>query len=402
MHGASARVLLAVILVGGMARSALADLSEPSVFSDDPILDTGLIVRAQSPAPTQMRLAQTLVPQPDTYYSTNGVCPPNCPPGGAVCLPPMDPYNACPPPVNCPWQPFHVGLFGEFLYLQPRNVDVPFGVPQNGIGVPGSVPVGPVGVADPGFSPGFRAGAFVGLGPDSRVIGTYTWYHNSTDTTVSTGAPNVINPLVLFPGTFNAGFTAQQASANYLINFQLIDIDYQVIADCCTQYWWGYSAGARYAHLVQNFSSTFPFAPPDGSTSLATTSSFDGVGPRAGLEGERVLFPNFGLRAYGKTAASFLVGKFRSTYQQTNQFNGLEANTSLKQDRIVPILDFELGLAWLSPREHVRISGGYLVSAWFNSITTPGWISSVQDGSYQPGSNTITFDGLTARAEVRF
>jgi hypothetical protein len=212
----------------------------------------------------------------------------------------------------------------------------------------------------------------------------------------------VLNPLVLFPGTFNSGFTAQQATANYNTNLQMIDIDYQVVAECCSMYWWGYSGGARYARLEQDFSATYPFAPPDGTTSLTTTSTFQGVGPRAGLEGERMVFPSIGLRAYGKTSASFLVGKFRPTYQQVNQFGGTEVDTGIKVDRIVPILDFELGLAWLSPREHVRISGGYLISAWFNTITTPGWIGAVQNGSFQPGSDTLTFDGLTARAEVRF
>jgi hypothetical protein len=108
------------------------------------------------------------------------------------------------------------------------------------------------------------------------------------------------------------------------------------------------------------------------------------------------------LRAYGKGSATFAVGHFASSYNQSNQFNGNEAVTNLRQDRIVPILDFELGLAWLSPGERIRISGGYMVAAWFNSITTTGWINSVQGGNYQPGSDTITFDGLTARGEVRF
>ena len=303
---------------------------------------------------------------------------------------------------TCQWQPFHFGVFGEFLYLQARNADVPFAVPQDGIVLPSSVPVGAAGVADPGFSPGFRACAYFAMGPDARLIGTYTWFSSSTNTTVNVGAPNVINPLVLFPGTFNAGFTAQQATSNYDINFQNIDIDYQVVADCCNTYWWAYSGGARAARLVQDFSASYPFAPPDGTTALSTSTTFEGIGPRAGLEGERVLFPSCGLRAYGKSSASFLVGKFNNSYLQTNQFNGTEANTSLKQDRIVPILDFELGLAWVSPREHFRISAGYLVSAWFNTITTESWIESVQNRGYQPGANTVTFDGLTARGEIRF
>ncbi len=400
MYRVSARLVLAVAIAATVAGRSSANDDEIEPFAEDSSLTAEFIVRGQSPAPTQLRVAQGMTPTPDVYYTPGATN--ICPPGGSVCLPPMDPYQggACAP--NCQWQPFHFGLFGEFLYLQARNADVPFAVPQDGIVLPGSSPVGAAGVADPGFSPGFRAGAYFAMGPDARVIGTYTWFSSSTDTTVNVGAPNVINPLVLFPGTFNAGFTAQQASSSYDVNFQYIDVDYQVVADCCNTYWWAYSGGARYARLVQDFNASFPFAPPDGSTSLSTSTSFEGVGPRAGLEGERVLFPSCGLRAYGKSSASFLVGKFNNSYFQSNQFNGTEANTSLKQDRIVPILDFELGLAWVSPREHFRISAGYLVSAWFNSITTESWIDSVQNRGYQPGANTVTFDGLTARGEVRF
>jgi hypothetical protein len=357
------------------------------------------------PPPTpRLAQAQLLYPQPDgTYYSPSGTCPPYCPtPGAAVYTQPFDAYTTAPAAPVCPWQSFCVGVFGEFTYWQPRNAEVAFAVPQDGLVVPGSTPTGPVGAADPGFSPGFRAGVFFGLGPDSRVTGTYTWFHNVADATATATAPDVINPLVLFPGTFNAGFTAQEASARLETNFQLIDIDYQVVARCCNQYWWGYSLGGRYARLEQYFNATYPFAPPDGTTTLDTDVTFEGIGPRVGLEGERIIFPRFGLRAYGKTAASFVVGKFQSDYTQENQFNGVEVNTSLKSDRIVPILDLEIGLAWLSPGERIRISGGYMVAAWFNSITTSSWIDSVNDLSFQPGSSTLTFDGLTARAEVRF
>ena len=108
------------------------------------------------------------------------------------------------------------------------------------------------------------------------------------------------------------------------------------------------------------------------------------------------------MRAYGKGSAAFLVGQFRTSYVQINEFGGTEANTALTNDRIVPLLDMELGLAWLSRGQRFRLSGGYMVSAWFNSITSSAWISSVQNSSYNPGSETITFDGLVARAELRF
>jgi hypothetical protein len=208
--------------------------------------------------------------------------------------------------------------------------------------------------------------------------------------------------LVLFPGTFNAGSTAQSATADYLIKFQLIDVDYQVVSCCSDRGWWGYMVGARAARLVQDFDATFPFAPPDGTTTLNTSATFQGVGPSLGLEGERIICAGRGFRAYGKTSASFLVGSFHSSYFQNNQFNGVEVNTAMRDPRIVPVLDLELGLAWTGPGERLRISGGYLISAWFNSVTTPAWINSVQDLSFQPGSNTLTFDGLVARAELRF
>ncbi len=277
-----------------------------------------------------------------------------------------------------------------------------YAVPQDGILIAGAAPVGPVGVVSPGYTPAYRAGGFFTMGPDSRVSAAYTWFNSTANSSIATSGGNVLLPLVLFPGSFNAGSTAQSASASYGVDFQMIDVDYDVIAQRGDRYWYGYSLGARYGQLKQNFSATFPFSPPDGTTTLNTGANFDGVGPRAGFQGEHCVFAGSRLRAYAKGSASFLVGRWRTSYVQQNQFAGTQANASLTQDRIVPLLDLELGLAWLSRGQRVRISGGYLVSAWFNSINTPGWISSVQNSTYNPGAQTVTFDGLVARGEVRF
>ena len=393
--------LLAIvaILVQFALTAAAADL-----FDGASVLGLGTI------PPLRTAQAQLLVPQPDgTYYSPSGTCPPNC--NTTTVAPVMqpttvvqqyDPYVLQTHAGRTAWPACKCGVFGEFIYWQPRGVDVAYAVPQNGLLVAGATPIGPASVVDPGYSPGFRAGLFLAMGPEARLIGTYTWFRSTADASVGTTAPNVINPLVLFPGTFNAGSDSQTASASLGTDLQLIDIDYQVAAENCPLYWWGYSLGARYGRLNQNFSADFPFAPPDGSTSFNTSVVFEGVGPRAGFEGERVIFANRGFRAYGKTSASFPVGQWRSTYVQTNQFGGTQVNTGLTVDRIVPILDFEIGLAWVGPGEWIRISGGYMVAAWFNSVTTDSWINSVNNLSYSPGSSTVTFDGLTARAEVHF
>jgi hypothetical protein len=351
--------------------------SPPVVYFDqDPSV-------AIMPAPDGMQGSQTM-----GYSGMNNVGMPG--PAGYA------PQNGYMLP-HCMGSSQYIGVFGEFLYLNPRNADVAFGIPQDGVN-----PVGAVGIADIGYTPAFRAGGFFTMGEDALVELTYSRFDASSTTNISTAAPNVINPLVLFPGTFNAGFTAEAASADYGINFQFIDADYMVMACNCEQYWLGYLLGARYAELGQNFTATFPFAPPDGTTTLNTDIDFTGVGMRVGITGERLLFPRGGLRLYGNAIANFLVGKFDASYTQRNQFNGLEASATLSEDRIVPVLDLELGIAWLGPKGHFRVSAGYMVSAWFNAVTTPDWIESVQNGSYSPGSSTLTFDGLTARAQLAF
>ncbi len=364
------------------------------------VFGSALAGSAAAQMPVTVMPPQTMTPSEVVYDPAIMVNPQEASP---PCPPLYDPYVVTQQqPLVPQWDPYHFGLYGEFLYLTARNTDVSYAVPQDGLLILGASPVGQTAVVSPGYSPGFRAGGFFTMGPDARLSGTYTWFSSTASSSVSTDGTNVLNPLVLFPGTFNAGSIAQSASANLAVDYQLIDIDYEVIGERCDHYWFGYSVGARYAQLEQTFDSTFSFDPPDGTTTLNTTANFHGVGPRAGLNGERCLFAGSGLRAYGKTSAAFLVGSYSTSYLQTNQFAGTEANTGVKQDRIVPLLDLELGLAWLSQGQRIRISGGYLISAWFNSIATPGWISSVQDGSYSPGAETVTFDGLTARAEVRF
>jgi hypothetical protein len=293
-------------------------------------------------------------------------------------------------------------VFGEFLYLQPRGTDVAFAVPQDGLAVAGAVPVGPVANTDLDFAPGFRVGGSLAMGEDAWLSGTYTWYSVDGTSTASTSAPNVLNPLVLFPGTFNAGFAAEQASASQAIDNWSIDIDYQVAARYNDRFWLGYLIGARYAQLDQTFSANYEFAAPDGTTDLATDVSFKGTGIRLGVEGERVIFPGRGFRAYSRGIANIMFGEWNASYTQTNQFNGVEASTSIREDRVVPVLELEAGVAWVGRNGRLRLAGGYMVSWWFNAISSQGWIDSVQNQTYSPGGDNISFDGIVGRAEWWF
>ena len=297
------------------------------------------------------------------------------------------------------------GVFADYLYWQVRDVDMPYAVPQDGIGGVGTVPVGEVGVLDFDYSSGFRTGFDLAIDCCSSVSATFTWYETNTNDFTSADAPDVVQPLVLFPGTFNAGFTAQAASAAYSLDLQMADLDYSAVWTQGSRYHINYLAGVRYGHLDQSFRSVFPFAPPDGTTTVDSDINFDGGGIRLGLEGERLMLPARGIRVYAKGVASVLAGDFRSSYLQVNQFNGIEAATSIRDSRVVPILEYELGLSWQNCRDTVRVSAGYYFSCWSNVVTTPEYIDAVQNTNYvdvgDDGEDDISFEGLVARLELR-
>ena len=47
-------------------------------------------------------------------------------------------------------------VFGEFLYLRPRNAEVAYAMPVDSL-ITGTQ-IGPTAIVDPGYHPGFRVG----------------------------------------------------------------------------------------------------------------------------------------------------------------------------------------------------------------------------------------------------
>lgn len=337
--------------------------------------------------------------QPDAnYLAATAPCQgPDCPPGCA---------NAC---CQKPcWH--HSGVFGEFLYWQASGADISYGIPQDGISAagsttpPGTVPLGRVGILETDYEPSFRVGFNVALNCDSSVRVTYTQFQTRTNDDLSVPAPFVIQPLVMFPRTFNAGFTAQVASAASSLEMSTIDLDYRGMLFSGQCYHVNGVIGARYAELDQSFNSIYFFAPPDGTTLVASELDFAGGGIRTGLEGEYFLARQFGIAGYSKAMASLLGGQFRGRYLQANQFNGVEAATTWEDSRLVPTAELECGLTWVNRRNNFRLSAGYYFGCWANVVTTSEWINGVQGLNFfdisQDRFDTIRFDGLVARAEV--
>jgi len=298
---------------------------------------------------------------------------------------------------------FRSQFFGDFLWLRPGNDKVAYAVPINGAIIPpaGAAPVqiAREAVADIGFDPGFRVGFSTGINQCSTLGATYTHFESEEAGGLEVTAPSVIRSLVDHPGTTATPTDFLAGTASSGIDFQLADLDYRRTFLCDEFFCLNYLLGLRYGHLRQGFGSRLT-----NSTTVETVDTdirFDGGGARIGLEGKRRAW-NSGLMLYGRGVASLIGGTFRSQYLQADNFRGEVVNAGWKEDRIVPIVDFEAGLAWTGPRGHLRFSAGYLFSAWFNVISTDEFVQAVRVNNSVATGDAVTFDGVAVRAEVRF
>ena len=71
-------------------------------------------------------------------------------------------------------------------------------------------------------------------------------------------------------------------------------------------------------------------------------------------------------------------------------------------DRIVSILELELGMGWQNCCGNFRVTAGYYIGSWFNTLTTAGFIEGVQNNNFVDVDETLSFDGLALRAEYRY
>jgi hypothetical protein len=306
-------------------------------------------------------------------------------------------YESC-----CKWYN-HIGLFGDFLYLQARGLDVPFARLTNGCG-PDAVPTGGPGIARPDYAPGFRIGGAFGIDECSCIMAAFTRFESRTNASLAAGPNDTITGLVTLPNnscSASIGANSVAATANFGVDFTFVDVDYKrLLASRCgfTLDWY---VGVRYANLDEDLVVNIPALQ---STLVKTNVEFDGVGPRLGLEGEKVSC--CGLLLYGRAGADFLAGTFRAHFNQTNSFIGTVGNADFDDDRIVTILELELGVGWQSKNGCVRVQAGYLINGWFNTLNVGDFTHAVGTSNFTTNccnlSNDLSFDGFVGRIAFHF
>gem|GEM_PF-976426 len=285
----------------------------------------------------------------------------------------------------------------EFLYLTARGANLHYATVVDGLGA-NAVPLGPDGVADPEYDSGLRFVWTHAIDRDSSFVVGFSHFESSTSDSLGLqGGSGFVRADVVHPNTVNVAADSLNALATYDIDFQFIDAAYRHILYGGSDYAINYFFGFRYGTLDQDFQGNFTIT---GRTTVNSEVDFHGFGPRLGLEGERNL--GKGMLIYSRGAANFLAGEFHGDYLQTNIAAGSQARLSYDDDRIVSLLELELGVGWENCCGNFRVTAGYYIGAWFNSLTTAGFINGVQNNNFTDVDETLSFDGLTARAEYRY
>ncbi len=288
--------------------------------------------------------------------------------------------------------------FGEYLLLEPGGVDIDFGqVMQSGS--PGADPTGEVAEADPDDSSGFRVGVGWSPGPCATLRGTYTYFQSDEHDLVRVAPPNAIRSLVVAPNTPAVSSNSVAALAEYDIGFQLADVDLRIAACRRCALAVDFVIGGRYAHLEQDFHAVQAITP--GTTLVASDITFDGGGIRFGAEAERKALCS-GWLVYGRVFGNLVGGEYHASFEQFNTVSQTQASNRDEDDRLLPILEVDVGIGWANRRDTVRILAGYHLAWWFDTLTPGEYISAMHNsGDLDGAGETMTFDGLAARIELR-
>jgi hypothetical protein len=292
-------------------------------------------------------------------------------------------------------------LFGEFLYLRPRDSEVVWATPANSNFPvppnPAPVQIGPLGVLDMDYQVGFRAGFQYNMTECTGVSIQYTFFESTTEETVGIGGANVLESNVSHPGIDTTAQNFRLALGDYNINYDMVDVDYHELLWYDYDYQFGYLAGINVVQMEQRLNARFA---GNGTETVRTDVDFYGAGARFGFEGEAGRGGRF--RVYGKGIGSLVVGEFRADYDLGHSFDAVVVDTAWHGGRIVGIWNLEFGAKWVSCCGNYSANLGYMFSAWTNTVQTDQWIRAVQSNSYVDLDDTMTFDGLVARVEVRF
>jgi len=303
---------------------------------------------------------------------------------------------------NDPWWAHRTGGFGEFLYLSPGSSDLIHAIEVTDPNPANATPTGPVGIVDMTAQPGFRAGFTLAASHCSSLTVAYTRWDGDGSDVLRAGGANVLDSQLLHPSLLTSGATSLEAVAQHDMSFQLLDVNYRHLWKQTDRMAINWIGGLRYGKMEQDFTGSQTVQAATGLTTVQTDIDFEGFGINGGLDLERYS-QKTGIFIYGRGMASLMAGDWKASYRQTNEnVGGGEPANNYQDFHATPVLEGELGLGWMRPCGRIRLQAGYMMSAWYESVSTRGYIEAVRDANLVDIGETITFSGLTTRLSILF
>jgi len=287
----------------------------------------------------------------------------------------------------------NVYVFGSLVYLKSTMEELDFAMKRFN-----EVTIAPLNLNSVGntvdlnynWKPGVRAG--IGYHSDctgwkAELTGMHYNYNAGNNVAVSSIDVSVeqLSPL-WFPGLM--GFTCQDASAYWQLDFNTVDLDFGKTFYSGRCFSWTPFAGLRFAHINQRYTAEYNncvylvldgggtvFFTKDNDTVL--NSDFDALGFKAGSDFLYQARPNLAFK--GSVTGSFVYGKqknkiyvnggFPSTFTGALALTPINFTTRNNPYKIIYSVESEFGAKWTVCKfrnSAFSIAANYLYAVWFN------------------------------------
>jgi hypothetical protein len=286
------------------------------------------------------------------------------------------------------------GFFAEadYLFMRARRRAMDFVLVDP---VHRGVPEGTIESLEWEDNSGVRAGGGYHFCEGWEVGAYYTYFQTRAQRTLEAPPGGTLFATLTHPGGIEQ---VQTATADSSLKFNVVDVEVGRWFDICDSFAVRCFGGARFAWIDQNLNAFYN----GGDANHAAVSSpinFDGAGIRIGGEGRWKMGKGFSL--YARGSGSLLEGRFRTHLIEINDGGAVvDANVSDRFEKLVPVAELGLGVAWEYRCFQVRL--GYEMSNWFNMVDSPDFVDDVHQAKAVRRTSDLSLDGLLLQVGLNF
>lgn len=284
------------------------------------------------------------------------------------------------------------------LYLQPLANNLGWSVTTTVLPIPS--PNWSVNVIQPDFSPGFNLGvryAFLNTGTDLQLNWSHLTTHDRNEVTVDpdsqwvspfsqTGTPPTQTGQITGISLLKVG------RVRLHFNYDSVNLDMGTYLNMGPKLQTRFFTGLYAVFLKETIDSTFHGLPALPLFNFNNTSTYNGVGPRLGLNNNYELYR--GIHLVGQLAGSVLYGRMQpAQYKFTGTsveliLAGINVNyeglSNPSVDQLVPAVDAKIGLNYtyfIKQKSELTLEVGYMGALYFDALS-----------SYETNTNVIALD----------